>query len=144
MKRPSPNSTLESRLLYRVKRNDRLTKIRSLLEEFHCRIDLGIGSHPNSNSYPKVFYESRSTAVKVRLISSISACFFLPLWLDYSACLTQVWLKLHGLLDYPASSGSKATSNSFKLRETITINQGLAFIDENMKQFILKYKYRLY
>jgi hypothetical protein len=31
-----------------------------LLEEFHCRIDLGIGSHPNSSSCPKVLYESSS------------------------------------------------------------------------------------
>ncbi|CAK7328650.1 unnamed protein product [Dovyalis caffra] len=43
----------------------------SLWSKFHCRIDLGIGSHPNSSSCPKVLYESRSTAVKVRFLSSI-------------------------------------------------------------------------
>nr|YP_006291806.1 orf36 [Daucus carota subsp. sativus]AEY81174.1 orf36 [Daucus carota subsp. sativus] len=34
---------------------------------------------------------------------------FLPIWLDYSACLTQVLFNLHGPLHYPASVGSKAT-----------------------------------
>lgn len=105
--------TLESRLLYRVKRND-IDKI------IAWRVSLSNWSWnwiPIVAAAQRCFLKAGPQQWKYDWFRrSNEFLLFFPLWLDYSACLTQVWFNLHGLLAYPASSGSKA--KRIELRES--------------------------